>query len=658
MPGNTTNQRPVSGGGKSGAKNTSFTNQRKLSSMKSNEFTLRSNFDRTGYRNREDITILPPGILVTGSYNVLTNTSGRIGVTKGYTLDGQADPALVKISSSFDFTKILSNDRHLRSRGQFLQFRYVYPDGTIVWRAIYDALVPNAAINYVSYWDEAELTTVCLFVQGTPAIFRWTGAVGIFASTTSTTLTIQGPETIAQLGFDTAAGSNLFMNGIEYTYTGTSGNTFTGMVPDPTLGSLVVGDPVPQGISATPNSSMTTISPTFNNGLIGNLDNQIFIGALDSSVIYTSKVNNYLDYSSGVPRLVGDGNVATILDYPTAFINQDDVLQVSAGKDIWYQTLLTDTTNSVFDTTTNQTVTTVYETLVFKRLKTTALQGAQSQAVTTKIKNNIAFLSFEPIVNTLGTVQDYLNSPQTSDLSYSIVNDMNAYDFTDAAMIYHRQFLYLSVPKEGLIRIYNMTNQDGDIPFYYWEAPVTFPIGRFAIIDDELYGHGYNVAETYKLFDGYEFNNHPIPARAMFSFEQYGTRTYPKVFNLFYMEGYITSNCTLNYGFNYDIDGCARQRLYDIKGTQTPLVCARFPDASLGKDGLGKRPLSGLIPDASNTSPTGLPPKFRAIKQVSELPFYELQVFFESQGSGQQWEILAFGPAAKPASEGNNSRQY
>lgn len=51
------------------------------------EFKLISDFP-LGYRNREDKTNLPPGVLIEGSQNVLTDVTGRVGITKGYVLDG------------------------------------------------------------------------------------------------------------------------------------------------------------------------------------------------------------------------------------------------------------------------------------------------------------------------------------------------------------------------------------------------------------------------------------------------------------------------------------------------------------------------------------------------------------------------------------------
>lgn len=665
--------RAIAGGGKSGANNTAYGMQRRLGAMKSHQFEIISNFTKQGYRNREDITILPPGVMVLGSYNVLTNVGGRIGVTQGFTLDGQKDITLGSITSSFDWTKITNNDTHVRGNSNSLintvEFRYVNPVTSLVtWTSLGSVFVP-AVTNYTTFWDINELTTVMLFVNGGNNIFEWSGAVASFQSATVNTITKMGTTTWAQEGFYQGGVRRVVIGGTSYTYTGGEGTTtLTGVAPDPSLAGYAVGDAIWQELRtfSIPTFPGLIGNFTFKPDLIGNLTastgEQIYLGATNNSFVYISRSQDYKNYTQvlpAFPRAPGDGAIKQITGYPQAFINQEENMYISSGKDFWYRSIYQKTTTSVSDGAGGQ-ISTVYETLDLVQLKTTSLQGAQSQSAMTKIKNNIAYLSYEPIVNTLGPVENVFQSPQITDLSYTIVNDMNDYDFTDASMIYFRQYLYLSVPKEGLIRIYNMTSRETDTQgtqFHYWESPVTFPIARFSIIDDALYGHGYSVPETYKLFDGYTFNGHPIPARVNFSYNNYGSRTYPKVFNLFYLEGYITSNTTLNYGFNYDIDGCQTTRSYTLDGDNKTLVCIPQDDPSFGKPvpGIGKGPFSGLIP---NPFSTGLPPKFRAIKQLSEFPFYEMQIFFESLGSSQQWELVACGPNAKPASEGNNSRQY
>lgn len=803
-------------------KNTAYTMQRRLVSAKSHEFELISDFTKNGYRNREDITILPPGILVTGSYNVLTDVYGRVDVVSGYTLDGNNISGTSPITSSYDFTKLEDNDTHVRTHDGQMEVRYVSPiDGHVFWIPFFTSLASGNTVNYATYWDSVQESTKLLFVNQSSNIYEWSGAVGSILSTTSTSMTLEGSLTWAQLGFDEpgvylnadtivftpgtgiigqiaslssaptyggtryvvgdilniiggggngaqcvvaavsagvvtsvslrSQGSNYVTTtsaatnggtgtgctvniqsvttntvaptisdpvnagfashnigtGSVITVTGSSSNNGTYTVVDATASTLtlslnanltsetalvnivalpsvivegtsytysggvntttltgmtgvinyVAGTGVTQTVETFSNSVTNGISPSFRNDLIANLDNQIFVGSIKSSIIYTSNVNNFLDYTYDLPRLVGQGWQATVAGYPFAFVNQEDDLYVSVGKDLWYKTQFNQTTDTttIGDTTTGTSVAIVYETLQYQQLKVTQQQGAQSQSAITKITNDIAYLSFEPHINTLGRVDNILLTPQIDNLSYSIVNDMNAYNFENACAIYYKQFLYLSVPEEGVVRIYNMTQPK----IQYWEAPITYPIAFFSIIDDVLYGHGYNTTNTYKLFDGYTFNGSAISAQALFSYNQYGTRFYPKVFNLFYLEGYIGDDCTLNFGFNYDIDGCMTQKVYQLSSaTNKKQVCSLKGDASIGKSSIGERPLSGLINSKANTSNTGLPPKFRGIKQVSEKPFYEMQVFFASSGTGPQWSLVSCGPNAKPASEGTNSIQF
>ncbi len=70
-------------------KNPGFSAARRLSSAKVREFSLTDSFV-LGYRNREDKTKLPPGVLIEGSQNVLTSVTNTVGITKGYVLDGQS----------------------------------------------------------------------------------------------------------------------------------------------------------------------------------------------------------------------------------------------------------------------------------------------------------------------------------------------------------------------------------------------------------------------------------------------------------------------------------------------------------------------------------------------------------------------------------------
>lgn len=611
------------------------------------DFQIISNFSR-GYRNREDITNLPAGVLIPGSQNVLTDVSGRVGITKGYTLDGASNTSGAPILAAYDYETHTRVIRHLRagfltSAGNDgkLQYRYVASDGTVTWRDLMTSLT-SVSFNFANFWDSTNFISKVLFVNGSSNIYSWTGAITTYASSTVNTITKQGTETWGELGFSPTG--SVVINGTTYAYTGGTGTTIlTGVTPDPTGGGHVAGDIVHQAVVTTANSSMTSIPSTLSNDLIAVLRNQTYVASLTANQVYVSKVNSFTDYSFSNPRTTGEGALLTLDATPTGMVPQESYMEIHAGQDQIYQTefvLSSDLQN---------------ENLNVNRLKTTSQQAAQSQALLNKIKNNSVFVSNEPILNTLGRVTNVVLTPQITDISYPIVNDFNSYDFTDGCVFYHRKFVYVAVPREGVVRVYNMTNSVDNTEVlpastqFYWEAPLTIPISRFSIIDGELYGHSYLTSETYKLFDGYNFNGQPIPARAQFSYMNSNVPSETKSQNEFFVEGYISTNCTMNTEFDYELAGFAGHTTYPLSGTDTQVVQTTSSGGSLGKTSLGKNPLGGDL------TTSGLPSKFRVIWTFTRIPYFEFSPSFSSSGVDYNWSILRFGPQATLTTEGQNN---
>lgn len=712
-----------------------FSSAKRLGAAKVHSFSPIMGF-KHGYRNREDITTLAPGTLVSGSQNVLTNVYNRVGNRPGYTLDGQSDSTAVEnqqpIMSSYDWLTHIAAERHLRagfsssgSNGK-LQYRYVaaagdkwsghtFTAGQVYWIDLKTSLT-SVAFNFTDYWDTTEVKAFLKFVDGSSNIYEWTGGVTTLASATSTTITKTGTTTWAEENFyntiaaetastiafvassktitdsgsglvtagftngmkikvtgttsnngtytiktvvagtitliatdtlvDESAGSSFTLtqvrqvdiNGTTYNYTGGGATlTLTGVTPDPS--AEPVNSVVQQTVATTPSSAITDL-PALNYSLIANYKQYLVLGDLANRNIYGSTENNAYSFAFSQPtRVVGEGFSFTLDDFPTALIPQDQDLYVSGGKDSWYFsqfTLSADLTN---------------EAVSFNRLKTAVLQAAQSQALTTKIKNNIAFLSFEPIVNALGPVSNILNVPQTTDLSFPIVNDINAYDATDGSMLYNKMFLYIAFPKEGLFRMYNMTDQSASQAIY-WEAPQTIAASRFAIIDGEVYFHSYLLGETYKLFTGYNDNGHPYESKAVFAYNTNGVRTESKSFDEYFVEGYIKPNTTLNLNVQYDYYPNGTPTTKTINGADATIVLLTGSNASLGKVSLGKNPVGSTAQVTDPNMPTS---KFRVIKDFVRTPYYEEQTSFSSVGKDFQWEVLAFSSNATTTTEGNNS---
>lgn len=620
----------------------SFSTNRRIGTAKVKEIHIQSDFV-LGYRNREDVTLLSAKTLIAPSVNVLTNVSGRIGARKGYILDGPKSAVVAPIKTPYDWPTHTGFVRHLRpgfltSAGNDgkLQFRYVDANNVVSWIDLLSGLT-STDFNYCDYWDATQLQAYLLMVNNTPNIYEWSGGITTFASATSTTLTTTGTKSWAELGFYNGGTRAITINGVSATYSGGEGTTtLTGVSVD--FSATAVHTVIFQTVRVTANSAMTGL-PTFNNGLIANLKNQIYIGCFTNNSVYVSKVNNYKDYSFSTPRLVGEGAILTLDGTPTALIPQEDQLYISAGKSQWYLTSFTLSADLTA------------ETLDINPLKTTALQASISQKATTKIKNNIVFISNEPIVNSLGRVANVVLTPQITDLSFPIVNDMNNYDFTDASTFYFKQFMYMAIPKMGLIRVYNMTNPKND----YWEAPLTIPVGGFSEIDGELYGHSYATSESYKLFTGgadratSATDGNPYFCNAVFAFQNDGIRPKSKSFNRFFSEGYISTNTTLNVGNTFLVPATGKNinQVLIINGSGKYVLSATN-DNSLGKFALGKSPLGG---NQVFSPQNALPPYFAVYKTMPRIPYFSFSPSFFSYGTNQNWELLAFGTNSSPTSE-------
>lgn len=600
------------------------------------DFTLSADF--RGYFEKRDITTLPPGCLVKGSQNIISKTDGTFGNRPGYTLLGAADATIAPIVSSYDWVTTKGYDRHVRSGNNKLQF--LYNDD---WVTLVSGLSSTTQkYNYATlFLFGGEDLRAMIFVNGTSNIYEWGGGIAEVASNTATTLTKSGTSTWAEEGFYTStSGRAVTVNGVSYTYTG--GETTTTLTGLTALPTFTAGDVAAQSVLTTANSAMTAPTgysafSTFENTNIHvTPNNQVLLSAENSSLVFLSQTNTYKDYSFANPRAPGEGGLAVTHGNNPIFVSQEDTTYVSSGKDAWYQVSFEDFV------TANSATGEAYQVFTLKPIQSSLTQGALNQSSIFKAKNKVFLLTNEVTMDELGRVINNFITPQFTNYSDPVKDLFDRLDFTDASGIYHRYNIYIAVPRESLVLIYNMSEG-------FWESPQILPISSFSIINNTIYGHSNAVPETYKLFDGYSDNGNPIDAKAYFSYQNFGTRSMTKYFTQYYTEGYISPNTELVIGFNLDTDGCQSTREYTLSGSDDQFVCVTNADASLGKVSLGKSPLGGSLVEYENR------PKFRRIDTGQRQDFYEMQAFYRSNGVDYDWKILAFGPGVIRTNYSNNA---
>lgn len=696
-----------------------------------------------GYRNREDVAVLNPDVMVVGSKNVLTNTFKRIGSRKGYVLDGQRSTpnSGQGIYGSFDWKRHTGDERNFRSgfnstgTNGIVQFRYVatagdkykantFTQGQVYWIDLHTGA--GTSYNACRFWDfNNELKDLKLWVDGTSNIFMWSGAVNTLKAVSWATgsvsvlnatptaggagyvvgdvLTITTGGTgatarvdavggggavtvVTQLtpgsGYTTGAGKvtsggsgagctlnittiaqgyiqvngatagaqgflssgaytqAVTINSTSYTYSKIVDTYLVGLSADPTAEPLQ--SVVFQTAVTTPNSGITGIPATFKNYIIENLNNQIYLSASDNNSVYVSNVSNYKSFAFSSPRKPSEGAILTFDGVPTCLQQQSDSMFISAGKNYWYLTKFTLSSDNMS------------ESLNIIPIKTTANQACVADALSTKIKNLIAFVSHETQINTIGISANFYDEPQVSDLSFPIVQDVQDTDFTGGQMLYFKKYLIVTAPAVGKMFIYNMTQDitDGlvDSPGqHYWEAPQTLPFGRLSIIDGELYGHMANESNTFKLFTGLDDDGKPYQCVALFAYDVYGNRVATKSSQQLFIEGYKYQDTALKAMLRRGLNGPVVS--WSFKKLPDRCLIPIVDDASIGKASIGKTPIGGTL----NEIDTSIPPKFRLIQTYNRDPFFEEQVGFSSDGKGQWWEIVSHSTDATLTPEGQSS---
>lgn len=569
-----------------------------------------------GYTNKRDVTNLDSRYLIVGSKNVLINDGEKISARPGYTLDGPANSALTPILSSYDWINSSGSERNLRSYYDKLEYRSVDSNGAVTYRTLMSGLTDSVEFQFTEWWDNTEKIDLLLFVNGSTNMYMWSGGVTTFASATTNTITKEGTTSWGEERFLVGGTRQVVIDGTTYTYTGgESTTTLTGVTPDPTLTVHVPGAIVHQAVRVTAN----TPASGFNNSVIATLNNQVYVGDLTKRTVYVSKNTDYTDYTFSATRSPGEGAILTLDGTVVGFAVQENAMYISAGKDFWYQTKFTLSSDNT------------KEALTVDRLKTGPQQAAQSQNLIGNIKNSIVFISNEPTFDTLGRVEN-INTPNAKPLSDPIKADFDNYDFTGGHIKYFKNKTYISVPQESLYLIYDHERQ-------YWQPPQISPISRFAIIDGELYGHSSATPQTFKLNDestGTD-NGAPIDCVARFAYRNYGHRDWRKVFDEHFTEGYIKSNTTLTLTLYYDFAGFTTIIEKDILGNDSAILFQPATDVSLGKNPLGSEPLGSSLDTLDELS------KFRVIHELEKFDFYELLVQYESNQEDAGWQLIAQG---------------
>lgn len=368
------------------------------------------------------------------------------------------------------------------------------------------------------------------------------------------------------------------LNGVDYAYTGGENtDTLTGLSGLP---AVIPGDITWQTIIILPNDT-GDFPASFKQDLIGVQLNQLILASTKSQEVYGSSTSDYTDFGLTSPRAPGDPFKVTMDNYATCIVPMDNTDQTSSSL------MFGGGTNEFFKLSFQLSQDNLNELVRMIKLKTASGSGLISKSALGSIKNAVAYISREPTLDTLGTIEQTEGSTNVP-LSDPVKNDFDSYNFSGAHIKYWKRSVYIALPAEGLVLIYDLQRR-------LWQPPQSIPVSRLSIIDDWLYGHCSYRNETYRLFTGTNDNGNFIPQVARFAYNNGGRRDRLKNMSEYWSDGYISPNGTLNMTQYLGFEGNVGKKMMRISGGDSNVV------NEIGASPLGSEPL-GTVPLGGSTS--------------------------------------------------------
>jgi len=596
---------------------------------------MAKNFDLTeetlGYFTGEDATNTDKRNLVAGSRNMIIDEKRKVKTRNGNTRLGAADVTIAPTMNATTWNTSTDTELMVKVANSILQVWLDEVDGITIdaWTNILTGITASVIPRFTAIYDDDEAIDLLQFVLGNANQYEWSGATTTIASSTSNTLTKNGTDTWARARFYASGNKTVLINGTEYTYSGgESTTTLTGVSPDPT-GEADDSVVLQKVVTHSNKPASGRINHT-----IGQYQNHVLVGSDNDDLIYVSSNDNHTSYSQSSPRVPGEGALLTLDGTCKGFGILSERLIIFAGLSSAYSA-------EFFEILIGSALT---ETFKVKKYYVGELQGPQNPETIIANGNSIIYLSNEPAVREINSLEQQQGGAEPRTLSNPIKPDIDAEDWTNACAVWYRNGYHLSAPVNGRLYILQYKEDaDGKLR-RFWQTPQTMFVRPMTPFKGKLYGHSASVPESFYMFDPDAFSDinsadekTAIHCRAQFAYQNMGKRAVLKTLTNTLLKG-ISPATILSTIINYGFGGSIQSLEKFIDGSDTNILEETLANVSLAQQPLGASPLGGAISAPDSTA------KFHAIIELAKEDFFEMQAVFETNDIDKYWAVLAHGP--------------
>ena len=515
-----------------------------------------------------------------------------------------------------------------------------YETGTGKWETLSSSYTPGSSYDWSDYNLNTDLSSYTYFGNAVDPFSRWSGAHTTVLSVTANTITKTGSDTWQAIEFKSSG--TVVIKGVTYTYTGGyNTGTLTGVTPDPSAGGVVLGDAVAQSIDQYPSLPRGNIYLA--------TSNRLFISGVKTApqAVYFSKYGDTTDFtssalvtgstatSSGTFNLTESGGGVTDM-------TMDESAIYMWKKNIVYKAVLTDTMYSIsclkpYDGK-SQTMGAAYKGSVFTGGNSTFLPTPDGQ-----------FLSLQRVEQV-----DYPQELAISDIIKPTVKSL-AFDSTSGISFNDQAFAAVqsstNVNGNDTVLIWNIAEKT-------WENLLTgWNVKEWAIYDDgngdKLYFLANNSDAVFLVTNTPTDNDYDV--LALWRSKQYSfyLGSKQKILHNVFVEGHIAENASIIIKLYLNEGGVLKTYEATIDGTDDTIT---FSNSSFNS--FGENPF-GMEMFGSNDDLSGLK-KFRVYfkDELREIPFYNAQIEFSSDGANQQWDVIAYGFKVKEYYQEEDRKLY